>query len=48
MKVDTIQANCESNHSNPNEDLYESKNSDTIQQDKTQDHRENMIRFNNL
>jgi len=37
MKVYTIQAIFGSNQSNPDEGWYESKNSDTIQQGKTQD-----------
>jgi len=37
MKVDTIQTTFESNQGDLDEDWYESKNSDTIQQGKTQD-----------
>jgi len=45
MNVDTNQGICESNQGNPNEGWYQSKNCDTIQQDKTQDQRKLMIRI---
>ena len=48
MKVDTIQTICESIQRSLDEYWYESKNNDMIQQCKTQDQRQDMMRFINL